>query len=177
METRLAKVSAAKAGGTAGKGVMTYKLTLPTSWVKAIGASDGQKVVLRFDGEKIEISPVQSLDEYREARLSLGHRLLEIRYYNRDTLCTVIVADQTAKDLRVENYTDQAIKTAFGINSVPTWADFEAFLEERCIPRQRSGLRQYLEALGLEEYDPLAIIRKTQGRMAEDEQWMEVEQL
>lgn len=177
METRLAKISATKAGGTAGKGAMTYKLTLPSSWVKAIGAPEGKKVVLHFDGEKIEIEPVQSLDEYRNARLSQGHQLLEIRYFNRETLCTEIIADQTEKDLRAENYTDQAVKTAFGLNTVPTWADLEAFLEERCIPRHRSGLREYLEALGLEEYDPLAIIRKTQGRMAEDEQWMEVEKL
>ena len=77
----------------------------------------------------------------------------------------------------MENYTDMMVKTAFGTNAAPTWADLEAFLEERCIPRQRAGLREYLEALGLEEYDPLAIVQKTQGRMAEDDQWMEVEKL
>ena len=53
-------------------------------------------------------------------------------------------------------------------------SDFQAFLEERCIPRQRAGLREYLEAIGVAEYDPLQIIRKTQGRMAEDQQWLEV---
>ena len=42
------------------------------------------------------------------------------------------------------------------------------FLESRCVPRERDGLQYYLEELGLDEYDPLAIIRKTQGRMAED---------
>jgi hypothetical protein len=31
----------------------------------------------------------------------------------------------------------------------------------------------WVQALGLEEYDPLAIVRKTQGRMAEDDQWLE----
>jgi hypothetical protein len=50
-------------------------------------------------------------------------------------------------------------------------------LEERCIPRQRAGLREYLEAHGLDEYDPLAIIKKTKGRMAEDDQWMEVNEV
>ena len=58
--------------------------------------------------------------------------------------------------------------------SVPTWDDFQNFLEERCIPRARAGLREYLEALGLDEYDPLEIIKKTSGRMAEDQQWIEI---
>lgn len=49
-----------------------------------------------------------------------------------------------------------------------------AFLEERCIPRQREGIREYLDALGLDEYDPWEIVKCTQGRMAEDQQWIEV---
>ena len=39
---------------------------------------------------------------------------------------------------------------------------------------ERAGIREYLEALGLVEYDPLEIIKRTQGRMAEDDQWIEV---
>ena len=31
--------------------------------------------------------------------------------------------------------------------------------------------------LGLDEYDPLAIVRKTKGRMAEDDQWIEVQEI
>ena len=55
--------------------------------------------------------------------------------------------------------------------------DLADFLAERCIPRQRAGLREYLEALGLDEYDPFAIIEKTGGRMAEDQQWLTIEVL
>ena len=76
-----------------------------------------------------------------------------------------------------ENYTEQSVKTAFGKNRFPSWADLESFLEERCIPRQRAGMREYLETLELDEYEPIAIIRKTQGRMAEDDQWMEVREI
>ena len=182
METRLGKITASKAGGTAAKGSKTYKLSLPSAWVAAMGlARDGGRVVLSFDGETItlrpEQRPEQRLEQYRAARLARGHELMEIRYYNGETLCTLIYADKTAQDLCVENYTDNLVKTAFGKNSLPTWADLEAFLEERCIPRQRAGLREYLETLGLDEYAPLAIIRKTKGRMAEDEQWMEVREI
>ena len=52
-----------------------------------------------------------------------------------------------------------------------------AFLEERCVPRQREGLQDYLEALGLDHYDPLEIVLRTEGRMAEDQQWLSVEDL
>ena len=51
----------------------------------------------------------------------------------------------------------------------------EQHLGDRCIPRQRAGMQKYLEALGLEKYAPLAIIEKTGGRMAEDQQWLSIE--
>ena len=178
METRLGKITAGKAGGNAGRGAKTYKLSLPSAWVNAMGlAGDGGPVILSFDGEKLTLCPKQSMEQYRASRLAQGHTLLELRYYNGDALCTLIYADRTAQDLSAENYTEQAVKTAFGKNPVPSWADLELFLEERCIPRQRAGLREYLEALGLDEYDPLAIIQKTKGRMAEDAQWLEVQEV
>ena len=178
METRRGKVTASKAGGTAGSGSKTYKLSLPSAWVATMGlAGDGGRVALSFDGEAITIRPEQSMEQYRAERLAKGHELLEIRYYNGDALCTLIYADKTARDLLAENYTEQTVKTAFGKNLLPSWADLEGFLEERCIPRQRAGLREYLEALGLDEYDPLAMIQKTKGRMAEDDQWMEVREI
>ncbi|MBE6996842.1 MAG: hypothetical protein E7427_01565 [Ruminococcaceae bacterium] len=178
METRLGKITASKAGGTAASGSKTYKLSLPSAWISAMGmAGEGGRVVLSFDGETITLRPEQRPEQYRAARLARGHELIEIHYYNGDTLCTLIYADKTARDLCAENYTDILVKTAFGKNSLPTWADLEAFLEERCIPRQRAGLREYLETLGLDEYDPLAIIQKTKGRMAEDDQWMEVQEI
>jgi len=40
----------------------------------------------------------------------------------------------------------------------------EEFLEERCIPRSRAGLREYLETLVLEEYDPVEIIKKPSAK-------------
>lgn len=178
METRLGKITASKAGGTAASGSKTYKLSLPSKWVNAMGlAGEGGRVVLSFDGDAIILYPEQNIEQYRSTRLAQGHKLLEIRYYNGDTLCSLIYADQTVKDLRVENYTDHFVKTAFGKIRLPSWTDLEEFLEERCIPRQRAGLREYLEALGLDEYEPLSIIIKTKGRMAEDDQWMEVNEI
>ena len=50
-------------------------------------------------------------------------------------------------------------------------------MESRCIPRTRAGLREYLETIGVDHYDPPEIIRKTQGRMAEDTIWLTVEEI
>ena len=98
-----------------------------------------------------------------------------ISFYNEDILCTKICADFTDKTLSSENYTENIVKTAFGNNPAPTWSDLENFLEKRCVPRSRSGIREYLETIGVESYEPLKIIKKTEGRMAEDNQWIKLE--
>ena len=175
MEKRMGKVNISAAGGTAAKGAKTCKVTIPTTWLTAMGITEQQREVeLTFDGTRIVIAPPVSMEQFENRALAQGHQVRIFRYYDKDALCSRIVADYTARDLQVENYTPQLVKTAFGKNMLPTWEDFSTFLEERCVPRQRAGLREYLETLGLNGYDPLMIIRKTQGRMAEDEQWLEV---
>lgn len=94
----------------------------------------------------------------------------KLKFWNSKTLCTTIAVDLTDHTLCVENHASQLVKTAFGKNKLPGWADLMAFLEERCVPRQREGIREYLDVLGLDEYDPWEIVKRTQGRMAEDEQ-------
>lgn len=176
MERRISKVITSSAGGTAGKGSKTYKVSLPSKWINEMGLSE-QKIDLCFDGDKIVISPHLSLEDFAKNKKGAGNKLLLLEFYNGDILCTKICADFTDKDLSVENYTDNLVKTAFGKNEIPTWQDFENFLEERCIPHSRSGLREYLETIGVEEYNPLEIIKKTQGRMAEDDQWIRLEEM
>ena len=88
-------------------------------------------------------------------------------------LCTVIDADYKNRIVRIENHTDLLIHRAFGVKENPTWEDYENFLRDRCFPETRYHLKWVLKDLGLDFYDPLEIIRKTQGRMAEDHQWIE----
>lgn len=57
-----------------------------------------------------------------------------IKYYDKDELCSVITVNQSSGTVCVSNYTDNNIKRAFGVNENPTMADFEEFLEDRCIP-------------------------------------------
>ena len=75
------------------------------------------------------------------------------------------------------NLVSDFLKLPFGNNQNPSWEDYLHFLESRCIPRTRAGLREYLETIGVDHYDPLEIIRKTQGRMAEDDLWLTVEEI
>ena len=176
METRTAKVNISSAGGTAARGGRTCKVTLPTSWLDALGVSETRRdVALSFDGTKITLAPRQSGGAFGAGKLALGHDVRLLRFYDGNALCTTIYADFTDRTLVAENHTSDPVKTAFGNNALPTWDDFQIFLEERCVPRQRSGLREYLTSIGAEEYDPLEIIGKTAGRMAEDDQWLTVE--
>ena len=52
--------------------------------------------------------------------------------------------------------------------------DFEVFLESRCFPREREDVELILEELELEAYEPFAIVERTGGRMAEDNQWIKI---
>ena len=46
------------------------------------------------------------------------------------------------------------------------------FLEGRCMERNRPCLPEYLEWLGLKEYNPYEIVKITHGVMWEDFQWL-----
>lgn len=178
MEKRLAKINISAAGGTAAKGAKTCKVTLPTAWVETMGLDPARREVeLSFDGNQILLTRRLSGQEFAAQKQALGHDLRRLRFYDSDKLCTTIYADFTDQTLAAENHADDPVKTAFGNNPLPDWEDFQDFLQERCIPKERAGLREYLEALGLGGYDPLAIIEKTGGRMAEDQQWIEMEKL
>lgn len=89
-------------------------------------------------------------------------------------VCTIIDVDYENEKVKITNFTDNLLFRAFGVNEHPTWKEFEEFLEDRCVPRTRHMLKGYLEDIGVDFYDPLAIIQKTQGRMAGDQQWIEI---
>ena len=178
MEKRIAKVMFSAAGGTATAGSKTGKLTIPSSWLAKMGITEENRdVELMFTGNEIHIRLRESYDSFLQSKTAMGHEVYRLNYYNDRELCTVILADFTDRTLYVENKTTHLVKTAFGKKSLPLWDDFISFLEERCIPRWRVGLREYLETIGLDEYDPWEIVKKTQGRMAEDQQWIEIEVL
>ena len=178
METRTANLIIGTSGGTAGGNATNYKLALPSAWIKEMDLKPEQRQVeLRFDGASIVITRKWSFTEFLEASRHAGHEMLLLSCYSGDTLCARIAADETEKTVCVENLAADYLKLPFGKNTNPSWADYQHFLEDRCIPKTRAGLQEYLEAIGVDSYEPLEIIRKTQGRMAEDDLWLAVEEL
>ncbi len=73
--------------------------------------------------------------------------------------------------LYCSKYIDEmhVMRRAFDKIESPTYEQYEAFLESRCFPRSRDKMKIMLEELDLPFYDPLMIIEKTQGRMADDD--------
>ncbi len=93
---------------------------------------------------------------------------MRIEVLHQDNICAAILVDFARKNVAVTNYTNNAMLLPFGIKARPTWEDFEDFLGERCVPKSRAHMNIVLDDMGLDFYDPLCIIEKTGGRMAED---------
>ena len=142
MEIRELKISANASGGTAAAGAKTYRITLPSSWVKKMDLDHADaKAEVVFDGTSIIIRPKAAEDIllFQSQALKAGH---EVVRYER-----------------------------------PTWDHFIEFLEERCVPKSRENINILLKEMGLTEYDPIQIVEKTEGRMAEDAQWLKITRL
>ena len=132
IQERKARILINKAGGNAGPEGRNYRVTLPAAWVKQLGVTSADReVLLQFDGESITIcrAAAAGYDGFLAQARKRGHDLLVLHFYDGDTLCTKICADQTSRQLAVENLTDDPLATAFGVNRSPSWEDLRIFLE------------------------------------------------
>ena len=137
------------------------------------------------DSEKPITGPIVALVRILENRPSLAEdylyipeRVYPIRlwYMYKNRVCTLIDVDDASGRIIVKNYVDDIMYRAFGSNNQPNYSDYLTFLEERCFPKGRDKSKIILEELGLPFYDPFEIIKKTNGRMAEDDFWIEIEE-
>ena len=64
---------------------------------------------------------------------------LRLSYMYENYTCTVIDIDEMNRLVRIRNYTNNIMMRAFGMNTEPTFEDYEEFLESRCFPR--TGIR------------------------------------
>ena len=61
MERRQGKIIIHASGGTAAKGANTYKLTLPSAWMKEMGIKESDREVkISFDGSTITIARISA---------------------------------------------------------------------------------------------------------------------
>lgn len=100
---------------------------------------------------------------------------LRLWYMYKNIVCTVIDVDELEHRIKVYNYTDDPLYKAFGVNDSPKYEDYEEFLKSRCFPESRDKMKIELKQLDIPFYDPIMIIEKTEGRMAEDNFWIRIE--
>lgn len=147
-------------------------------------ANVSKKTVERWEnGQKPITGPivtlVKLLNDYPQIReeyvIPEKKYPMRLWYMLKNEVCTIIDVDEREKRVCVYNYTKDNIKRAFGKNEQPTFAEYETFLESRCFPRNRDKMKLILKEMDLPFYEPLMIIEKTAGKMAEDEFWLKIE--
>lgn len=102
---------------------------------------------------------------------------LRLWYMFKNEVCSVIDIDERHKEVKVYNYVKDDIFKAFGVIEKPSYNQYIEFIESRCFPRERADMKLILSDLNLPFYNPLLIIEKTEGRMAEDDFWIKIERL
>lgn len=119
--------------------------------------------------EETQTAPEQVRAAVREAEER--SRVVYV-FADREEPATVIDVCSLARKVKIVNLTDDMLSRAFGVKEHPDWEDYEYFLESRCMPRTRYGIKRELRGLGLDFYDPFLIVQKTRGRVYEDHQYL-----
>ena len=83
--------------------------------------------------------------------------------------------NEPERKVKAKNYTDKIMFRAFGVVETPDYDQYLEFLESSCFPSSRDKMKLILKDLDLPFYDPMMIIEKTEGRMAEDDFWIRIE--
>lgn len=142
------------------------------------------KTVERWEtSEKAITGPIvvliKALNEYpqleEELRIPAKRYPIRLWYMHKKKVCTIIDVDERNRKVLVYNYTRDYMFRAFGRKEKPDFKEYEEFLESRCFPRTRDKMKLILKDLDLPFYEPMLIIEKTQGKMAEDDFWIRIE--
>ena len=144
----------------------------------------GKSTVERWETSKEVIKGtvvllLQMLEQYPDysKQLQIPSREYPLRlwYMYQHKPCTLIDVNEMEQKVHIINYTDNLMFRAFGKVENPDYKMYEEFLESRCFPANRDKMKLVLKDLDLPFYDPLMIIEKTAGKMAEDDFWRRIE--
>lgn len=102
----------------------------------------------------------------------MGKEIKVYLYYKREELMSRIALCEGGK-VYFENFTDNPLECAFGIKSSPVGIGvLYDFLEDRCFPSSRFNRDEVLQEMGLLEYNPVEIVKKTYGMLIDDQYWV-----
>lgn len=93
-------------------------------------------------------------------------------FSDKEIPATIIDACSLNETVKIINLTDDMVSRAFGVREETDWKGFEEFLESRCMPRTRYGIRDELRGMNIDSYDPFLILDKTKGRVYGDHQYL-----
>ena len=118
------------------------------------------------------------LDDYPEyidrMRIPKMEYNLRLFYMEENQINTVIDVDILNRKIKFKNFTSNVLKRAFGQKEEVTYEEYESFLESRCMPKTRDKLKIEMYVKNIPFYDPLMIIEKTQGKIADDNYHIEI---
>ena len=98
---------------------------------------------------------------------------MHIDFYDKDTHLAALDVDPLLEV--VQNYvcyTNDIQMLPFGKCKNPDYAYFMEYLKTRCWDQNRPDLKEILSRLGIDSYEPLAIVMKTHGLRYNDNFWM-----
>jgi len=99
---------------------------------------------------------------------------LEFEVLNKDYLVASVRFDYKDQKLHIENNGKNFMDVAV-LDKVSTLDELNDWFEGRCFLRSRADKDFLLSALGLTEYAPYNIVRKTNGVLFEDTYWIRFE--
>ena len=79
-----------------------------------------------------------------------------------------------SSEVMVERYNLNPFKQIFYSDRIPRFM-FGEILRSRCWDEKRPDIKELLNLIGLEEYNPYSICLKTHGKMAQDKTWFKFE--
>lgn len=87
-----------------------------------------------------------------------------------------LIADVDVRETEVyiKRYIIHPVKQIFYADKISRF-EFGDILKSRCWDENRANLQKYLNAIGLDEFNPYLICRKTHGVMLQDSVWFRYE--
>lgn len=95
-------------------------------------------------------------------------------YMNKNVVCSHVEVNLRTREVYCEDFTNVVHHLVFA-KRPHTVENLNFFFETRCFPRGREDEKDILEFLGLRQYNPLDIVRKTHGVMYKDYNWIRFE--